>query len=651
VIARRTAWCLAGILLVLLVPGIASASTVPVCTDTAHQQHPAISGSIVVWQDHRNGNWDIYARDMATGVERQVTSSSFDETNPQISGSRVVWESYESGMYKIRTRSLVAGQGGVTTVATSTLGVHSPDIDGTRIVYSKSRQISEDIWASDVFCVDLPLKFYEELPSDMPTQVTTSGRAKTPRVSGNHIVWDDIRAVSFEVEIRQGDDWDVYLTTYGSGTETLVSRSTEPDYGCDIDGDFVVYEMDPCGDGLSSVIFIYSIADGSTQYLTPGGEGAGAQKEPAIAGTQVAFVGRQVDTGTRNVHLATIGQTAIRTIDTGGQPKRWVRTGISDVGVVWQDERNGNDDIYASIDTPGPQPPLTVTSPNGGENWVVGTTQSITWTYSGIWGADAAVKIELFKGPLVTAPVRTITSSCPLMGGSSSWEIDTELPAGTDYWVKVTSLGSTPVSDSTDGWLSITAAPTLTVTFPGDGDTWVRGYPATIAWTQAGLEGTNVKIELFKGPLVANPRLIAASVPAETGVFQWTVPSDLAGGTDYWVRVQSLSFPSVFDNSEGWVTVLVSPLTFTPTVTPTMTAAPTLGPVNIIPGGSGIPRDLDGDGKYEDVNGNGRKDFADVTLYFNQLTWIGENEPLAAFDYNGNGRIDFADVTWLFNHL
>ena len=56
-------------------------------------------------------------------------------------------------------------------------------------------------------------------------------------------------------------------------------------------------------------------------------------------------------------------------------------------------------------------------------------------------------------------------------------------------------------------------------------------------------------------------------------------------------------------------------------------------------------------GWYDDVNGNGRKDFADVVLYFNQMTWIAANEPVAAFDYNGNGRIDFADVVWLFNHL
>ena len=63
------------------------------------------------------------------------------------------------------------------------------------------------------------------------------------------------------------------------------------------------------------------------------------------------------------------------------------------------------------------------------------------------------------------------------------------------------------------------------------------------------------------------------------------------------------------------------------------------------------PTDPDGDGLYDDVNGNGRKDFADVVLYFNQMTWIDGNEPMGLFDYNGNGRIDFADVVWLFNNL
>jgi TolB protein len=76
--------------------------------------------------------------------------------------------------------------------------------------------------------------------------------------------------------------------------------------------------------------------------------------------------------------------------------------------------------------------------------------------------------------------------------------------------------------------------------------------------------------------------------------------------------------------------------------------APSLVPVppSILP-----PTDTDGDGLCEDVNGNGRTDFADVVLCFDNLEWIAANEPLAAFDYTRNGRIDFADVVRLFNRL
>ncbi len=70
-----------------------------------------------------------------------------------------------------------------------------------------------------------------------------------------------------------------------------------------------------------------------------------------------------------------------------------------------------------------------------------------------------------------------------------------------------------------------------------------------------------------------------------------------------------------------------------------------------VPGGTGVPTSTANDGRCDDVNGNGRRDFNDVVLFFNQLSWIAANEPVAAFDYNANGRIDFADVVWLFNNL
>ncbi|RPI38648.1 MAG: hypothetical protein EHM53_08395, partial [Methanoregulaceae archaeon] len=41
-----------------------------------------------------------------------------------------------------------------------------------------------------------------------------------------------------------------------------------------------------------------------------------------------------------------------------------------------------------------------------------------------------------------------------------------------------------------------------------------------------------------------------------------------------------------------------------------------------LPGYGNPPTDPDGDCIYEDLNANGRLDFADVVLYFNQMTWI-----------------------------
>ncbi len=63
------------------------------------------------------------------------------------------------------------------------------------------------------------------------------------------------------------------------------------------------------------------------------------------------------------------------------------------------------------------------------------------------------------------------------------------------------------------------------------------------------------------------------------------------------------------------------------------------------------PGDLDGDGLYDDLNGNGRRDFADVVVYFNHIGCVTAYEDWAYFDNNRNGRIDFADIICLFNQL
>jgi PKD repeat protein len=73
--------------------------------------------------------------------------------------------------------------------------------------------------------------------------------------------------------------------------------------------------------------------------------------------------------------------------------------------------------------------------------------------------------------------------------------------------------------------------------------------------------------------------------------------------------------------------------------------------VRPLPGQANPPTDPDHDGLYEDMNGNGVKDMNDVVLFFKNLIWIRDNEPIACFDFNGNGSIDTNDVVRLFREM
>lgn len=106
-----------------------------------------------------------------------------------------------------------------------------------------------------------------------------------------------------------------------------------------------------------------------------------------------------------------------------------------------------------SVVTPAPVATITVTSPNGGESWQAGTTQTIRWTYTGDPGSY--VKIELLKGGVVN---RTIASSTPVGtagSGSFNWAIPATQTYGTDYKVRITSTTDALYTDTSNAVFTI----------------------------------------------------------------------------------------------------------------------------------------------------------------------------------------------------
>lgn len=67
--------------------------------------------------------------------------------------------------------------------------------------------------------------------------------------------------------------------------------------------------------------------------------------------------------------------------------------------------------------------------------------------------------------------------------------------------------------------------------------------------------------------------------------------------------------------------------------------------------GHAAPLDHDGDGLFEDVNGNDRPDFADVVLLFNHADLVARSGWEPYYDFNNNSRFDFADIVVLFGGL
>ncbi|MFC1812685.1 S8 family serine peptidase [Thermodesulfobacteriota bacterium] len=58
--------------------------------------YPDISGDWIVYEDDRNGNWDIFAYQISTGDEKQITTDSNSQRFPRIQGGLIVWKDWRN---------------------------------------------------------------------------------------------------------------------------------------------------------------------------------------------------------------------------------------------------------------------------------------------------------------------------------------------------------------------------------------------------------------------------------------------------------------------------------------------------------------------------------------------------------------------------
>ncbi len=177
---------------------------------------------------------------------------------------------------------------------------------------------------------------------------------------------------------------------------------------------------------------------------------------------------------------------------------------------------------------------VTVTAPNGGESWVIGSTVTITWTPL---AAGSSVRIILYRGGTGEAfRAGTIVDSTRGVTGSYSWTAgvtsDGVAAAGGDYYVRVKLVGLDE-ADFSDAAFSLAGG--IAVTSPME----TAAYEAStgtmsVAWTATDIVGSvRIDLERQDGP---ERYVIAESVPAGGSPVSWPIPLDTAAGT-YRVKV------------------------------------------------------------------------------------------------------------------
>lgn len=163
-----------------------------------------------------------------------------------------------------------------------------------------------------------------------------------------------------------------------------------------------------------------------------------------------------------------------------------------------------------------PAPTIIVTSPNGGENWEVGSFHNITWTSEGAVG-DVNIHYSINGGDSWLEIVQFTEND-----GCYEWTIPDTPSSNCIVLVREVDSDAGPW-DVSDAVFSIVAQSItgITVTSPNGGETWAVNSAYDITWTSNGIEG-GARIEYSTDRGISWVDIIMNT--ENDGVYQWTLP-------------------------------------------------------------------------------------------------------------------------------
>jgi beta propeller repeat protein len=292
------------------------------------QKFPAIYGDYVVWQDNRNGNWDIYGYNLARKEEFQITTDSEDQKNPALYENFVVWEDYRDDKNAIYGYNL--SQQEEFPIAVGSGWKCFPAIFKNTVVWTDPRNGNFDIYGYD-------------LSTSKEVQITTDPQLQQkPALYENIVVWEDYRHDEFAIygyDLATDEEFRI------SGGMWFSSPFVDDLYDVAIYGDIVVW-MDDSWKSVTgynlSTSKKFRIAAASLNDCTSHSFMWDEGRRPAIYGDIVIWI--DCRNGNEDIYGYSISRG--EEFQVIAHESRQRSPAIYEDYVVWQDNRNDNWDIY-----------------------------------------------------------------------------------------------------------------------------------------------------------------------------------------------------------------------------------------------------------------------------------------------------------------
>ena len=327
----KTHICILILALFFMVPSWAYADlsefpNFPICTNNAGQIWPAIDRNMVIWQDYRNGNYDVYGYNLSTRQEFPICTQAALQSSPDISGNTVVWHDLRSGSSRdIFSYNLSTGI--ESPICTNGADQYYPAISGNTVVWTDYRNGNILVHNWDIYGFNLSTRV--EFPI-----CTNTWEQDYPTIAGNVVVWQDWR----------NSNWDIYGYNLSTSTEFNVCMNLHDQVKPAIMGDVVVWEDYRNGNWD---IYGYDLIAGEEFPICTSGAN---QHHPNVNGNIVVWVDESL------LYLGgSLGDIFGYDLIEGKEfficATGWEQNypDISGDTVVWQDYRNGNFDIYYAI--------------------------------------------------------------------------------------------------------------------------------------------------------------------------------------------------------------------------------------------------------------------------------------------------------------